>query len=145
VEWLEITQTNIASLAGIETLEDLRYFHLSNAGKLRTLEALGAETIDLRELDIQTAKKIESYQPLGTLRRLRRLKLSSCAPMPNLSWVAGMNWLDSFSFVETNVEDGNLSPLLELSKLRYVGTMDKRHYNLKFDAINEMLNSKEEF
>jgi hypothetical protein len=62
--------------------------------------------------------------------------------MPNLRWTQGLNELDNFSFVETNVEDGNLSPLLELPKLRYVGTMDKKHYSHKFAALNALLEER---
>ena len=39
----------------------------------------------------------------------------------------------------TNVADNDLSPLLQLPKLRYVGTMDKRSYNYKCDALNKLL------
>jgi hypothetical protein len=62
--------------------------------------------------------------------------------MPDLTWTEGMNRLDLFSFVETNVEDGDLSPLLDLPMLRYVGTMDKKHYNYKFNRINELLDER---
>jgi len=54
-----------------------------------------------------------------------------------------MNRLDTFSFVETNVEDGDLSPLLELPMLRDVGTMDKKHSNYKFEQLNELLAERE--
>ena len=47
--------------------------------------------------------------------------------------------LDFFSFVETPVADGDLCPLLELPRLEYVGTMDKRHYSHKCDEINTLL------
>ncbi len=64
-------------------------------------------------------------------------------PMPNLKWTEGMSYLDFFSFVETNVVDGDLSPLLQLPSLRYVGTMDKKHHNYyKCDAINALLNQR---
>lgn len=53
-----------------------------------------------------------------------------------------MEQLDFFSFVETNVEDGDLSPLLNIPSLRYVGTSDKKHYNYKFTAINELLSQR---
>jgi hypothetical protein len=62
--------------------------------------------------------------------------------MPNLQWTKGMNYLDLFSFVETNAEDGDSSPLFELPPLRYVRTMDKKHYSHKFEAINEMLSRR---
>ncbi|MDB4802610.1 hypothetical protein OAH05_01650 [bacterium] len=144
LEWLTLTQTGITSLSGMETLEDLRYFELAYAPKLESLEGLASGQKELRELDIQNAKKLSSYQPISELNLLRRLRLSSCAPMANLNWTKGLNFLDSFSFVETNVENGDLSPLLQLPKLRYIGTMDKKHYNYKCDVLNEMLSQRAE-
>lgn len=64
--------------------------------------------------------------------------------MPDLKWTKGMDQLDFFSFVGTNVEDGELSPLLELPRLRYVGSMDKKHYNFKLAAIKEQLGQRTE-
>jgi hypothetical protein len=142
LEWLHLTKTGIASLAGVETLPDLRYLEIAYAPKLESLAALASPGIELRELSIEKAKNIASYEPLAALPRLRRLKLFSCASMPNLKWTQGMNELDFFSFVETNVEDGDLSPLLALPKLRYAGTMDKKHYNYKFNTINELLTQR---
>jgi hypothetical protein len=139
LERLGLTQTSIAALEGLETLEDLRYLELAYALQLESLDALARPGVDLREIEIAKAKKIASYRPLAEVRRLRRLKLSSCAPMADLTWTAGMNQLDFFSFVETPVENGDLAPLLALPRLRYVGTMDKKHYNYKCDALNSML------
>lgn len=144
LEWLALTQTGITSLAGLETLEDLRYFEIAYASKLESLDVFTTGRMELREMEIQNAKKITSYGPLAALRRLRRLKLSACAPMPNLDWTKGLDQLDFFSFVETNLEDGDLSPLLVLPRLRYVGTMDKKHYSHKCDALNQLLRQREE-
>jgi hypothetical protein len=142
LEWLHLAKTGIASLAGLETLPDLRYLEIAYAPKLESLAVLASLGIELRELSLEKAKNIASYEPLAALPRLRRLKLSSCAPMPNLKWTKGMNELDFFSFVETNVEDGDLSLLLNLPKLRYAGTLDKKHYNYKSAAINELLDER---
>lgn len=144
LERLQLTQTGIASLAGLETLEDLRYFEVAYAPKLESLDVLTSDRIEIRELSFEKAKKITCYEPIAALRRLRRLKLSYGAPMPDLKWTKGMDQLDFFSFVETNVEDGDLSPLLQLPKLRYVGTSDKKHYNYKFATINEVLGQRVE-
>ncbi len=144
LEWLQLAQTGIASLAGLETLEDLRYCEVAYAPKLESLDVLKSDRNEIRELSFAKAKKIASYEPIAALRHLRRLELSDCASMPDLKWTEGMDQLDIFSFVETNVEDGDLSPLLQLPKLRYVGTSNKKHYNYKFAAINEMLNQRAE-
>jgi hypothetical protein len=144
LEWLELTQAGITSLAGLETLEDLRYLQVAYAAKLESLDVFATAPMELRELGIRNSKKITSYAPIASLQRLRRLWLSSCAPMPSLNWTKGLSQLDLFSFVETNVENGDLSPLLLLPKLRYAGTMDKKHYNYKCDTLNELIRQRGE-
>ncbi|MCA8984726.1 MAG: hypothetical protein R3C12_17145 [Planctomycetaceae bacterium] len=143
LEWLALTQTDVVSLDGLENCEDLRYFEIAYAPQLKSLDAFARGVLEVREVSLGHAKKIESYAPLAAPSHLRRLKLSDCAPMPDLKWTNGMSRLDIFSFVNTNVEDGDLSPLLQLPGLRYVGTMDKKHYNYKFDAINKLLAQRE--
>ena len=138
LETLHLTQTSISTLAGIESLKDLRYVNIAYAPKLQSLETLTAES-GIRELSLQNVKQIEAYAPIAAIPYLRRLKISSCAEMPDLKWTRSMKHLDFISFVETNVADGDLSPLLELPLLEYVGTMDKRRYNYKMNALNELL------
>lgn len=142
LEVLQLTQTNITSLAGVESLEDLRMLDIAYAAKLESLDALASPSNQLRELAISNAKKIPTYRPLASCEYLRRLRLSACAPMPDLKWTAGMNRLETFTFVETNVEDGDLSPLLDLPELRWVGTMDKRHYNYKSNDLSDLLQKR---
>lgn len=142
LEWLWLTQTGITSLDGLETLEDLRYCEIAHASRLESLDVFSTGGMQLRELAITKAKKIASYQPIAAIPFLRRLRISECAPMATLKWTEGMNHLDTLSFVETNVEDGDLSPLLRLPRLQYVGTMDKKHYNYKCDAINQLLKQR---
>lgn len=139
LENLFVAQTNIATLDGLETLEDLRYLTIAYASKLESLIAMSRRECGIRELHFDKVKKITSYEPLGSLRMLRTLQLSGCAPMNNLKWTTNLSRLDFFSFVETNVVDGDLSPLLRLPSLRKVGTFDKKHYNYKSDAIDEIL------
>ncbi len=142
LESLDIVKTEITSLNGVETLEDLRYLEIAHAPKLTSLDALAGGDCGIREIGLESAKKVGSYRPCASISCLRRLRLFACAPMPDLKWTHGMNRLDSFSFVETNVEDGDLSPLLDLPRLGYVGTMDKKHYNYKMAKLNELLEER---
>jgi hypothetical protein len=142
LEVLHLVQTNISSLDGLERMEDLRRLQLAYAPKLKSLDAMALRDLGLRELEIDTAKSITSYDPAGSLAFLRDLKISSSAPLPNLKWVRNLSRLEFFSFVNTNVEDGDLRPLLDLPELRYAGTMDKRHYNLKSSEIKAALSRR---
>lgn len=142
LEDLEIVQSTITSLDGVETLEDLRILDFAYTPKLRSLAALKKCEDGLRTLSFERSKNLQSYRPLASLTRLKDLRLSSCMDMPNLKWTRGMDALEFFSFVETNVVDGDLSPLLKLPRLLYVGTVDKRHYNYKMHEFNELLEQK---
>jgi hypothetical protein len=139
LEQLVIAQTNIGSIDGLQTLEDLRYLEIHYASQLRSVAAVTGEMVDIREIAFSKLKKVESYQPLASIQKLRRLIVSDCAPMNDLKWTKGLNHLDFFSFVNTNVKDGDLSPLLELPAIRYIGTLNKRHYNFKADELNARL------
>lgn len=143
LEHLAMAQSAIRTLRGLETLEDLRRLAISHVPNLESIDALGNSECGLREVQFSTAKKIKSYAPLARIPKLRRLMLSSCAPMQNLKWTAGMEYLDFFSFVETNVVGADLSPLLDLPKLQYVGTLNKRRYNYTADALNRILQERE--
>lgn len=144
LEQLAVTQSDLTSLAGVEALEDLRYLDVAYVPKLESLTALSKCGVGIRELDITNARNVRNYKPIASLQKLRNLRISYSAPMKNLKWTAGLNNLDSFSFVDTNVEDGDLSPLLKLPKLRYVGSMNKKHYSHNCDDLNEVLNQRDE-
>lgn len=138
---LTLTRTTIQSLAGVEGLEDLRRLDIAYAPRLSALSALQLSSCGIRELGVSNAKSIEDYAPIASLAFLRRLSLTACAPMSSLDWVSPLERLSFLSFVDTNVDSGDLAPLLSLKSLRYVGTLDKRHYSHKSEDINTLLSS----
>jgi hypothetical protein len=140
LERLDIVRSTVTSLDGVETLEDLRSLEIAYMTKLESLDAFREyEEAGLRSLSIERAKNIKSYAPIASLTHLKDLKLFGCPAMPDVKWTKGLNWLEHFSFVETNVSDGNLDPLLKLKRLNYIGTEDKRHYNHKMHDFIELL------
>lgn len=142
LERLLLVKTNLESLRGIEMLEDLRYCEIAYAPQLRSLEALAEGELQLRELVLSHAKNITDYLPIAGCRWLRTLKLGTCAPLPELKWLEPLRRLEFFAFVETNVADGDLRPLLQLPELRYAGSLDKKHYNPRIDELNRQLQAR---
>lgn len=140
LERLWLVRPGIESIDGVEALEDLRYLDLSYAAKIEDLTPLAAPTVDLRELSLTNMKRISDYSPLASVHRLRRLKISKCAPMEDLAWTRGMDYLDFMSFVETNVLNGDLTPLLSLPLLRYAGAGNRRDYSHTDEDLNHLLN-----
>lgn len=141
---LAVTQSNVTTLAGLEHLEDLYRLELSYAPTVDSLTPLASPNLALRELDLDHLKSITSYEPLARLHYLKKLKVSACTPIQSLDWIRRHPRLRFFSFVDTNVVSGDLTPLLDVPNLRYVGTLDKRHYSHKCDALNELLNARTE-
>ncbi len=142
LEWLELVRPSIESLGGIERLEDLRVVKLFYPAKLKSIEALRDCTSRIRDFEMQNAKKVESYEPLGSLKGLRWLVLTACGPMDGLSWIRAAEELEFFSFVDTDIVDGDLRPILDLQRLRGVGTLDKRHYNIKFEELRSIVEAR---
>lgn len=142
LERLLLVKTNLESLQGIESLEDLRYCEISYAPQLRSLSALAAGELQMRELSLSHAKNIEDYHPIASCRWLRNLRLSTCAPLPDLKWLEPLRHLEFLSFVETLAIDGDLRPLLQLPELRYAGSMDKRNYTPRIDDLNKQLEAR---
>lgn len=140
LERLFLVRPGITSIAGVEELEDLRYLDLAYAPKVEDLTPLAAPAVDLRELSLKNMKGIADYLPLASIRRLRRLKVSRCAPMGDLTWTRGMEYLDFVSLVETKVLNGDLSPLLSLPRLRSVGAGNRRDYSHSGEELNALLN-----
>lgn len=60
----------------------------------------------------------------------------------NLDFLSFLPNLIDFRFVNTNVLDGNLKPILEHPTLRSVGFLNKRHYNIKDTELKQKLEYK---
>lgn len=77
-----------------------------------------------------------------SLKNLRVLCLNSCGNLENLHFLKQFPNLIDFRFVDTNVLDGDLSPILDHPTIRSVGFLNKRHYNIKDDKMDAMLKDK---
>lgn len=140
LERLCLVRPGITSLGDIDALEDLRYLDIAYAPKIEDLTPLAASNVDLREIHLTNLKNISDYAPLARIRRLRRLILSRCAPMADLAWTKGMDYLDFFTFVETKVLNRELSPLLSLPLLRTASAGNRRDYSHTDKELDTLIN-----
>jgi hypothetical protein len=133
---LEIAQSNVESLDGIEGLKNLESFEASYLSKLTSLNGIESLKLHLKSLILKVCKKLRDYdQSLAKMHRLEKLILSDCGELDNINFLRKLNNLKFFSFVNTNIKDGNLLPLIE-QKLDYAGFDDKKHYSHKMKQIN---------
>ena len=133
---LKITQSNLSSLSGLEGLGHLEEFEAYYFSKLENLAAIGVVNKSLKSLILENCKKIRDYEDaLSSLENLQKLILGDCGPLNNLKFINRLKKLNFFSFVGTNITDGDLSLLLK-AKIEYVGFDDKRHYSHKMKDVN---------
>ncbi|MDR2202128.1 MAG: hypothetical protein LBP26_05125 [Clostridiales bacterium] len=114
------------SISGISQLKKLKKLWLGNCPKLTDIDEL-ALCPSLKELYLEGIKKCD-LTVIENMTGLEALRLSDCGSVSSLKFIGKLDNLEFFSFVNTNVLDGDLRPCL---RLKYAGTLDKRHYNIK--------------
>lgn len=139
---LKVTQSPIISLSGLEELPHLENFEAYYLSKLENLNGIDAIRHSLRSLILDNCKKLHDYEDaLSSLASLHKLILGDCGSLKNLEFIKKLNALTFFSFVGTDVKDGDLSLLLK-RKFEHVGFDDKRHYSHKMKEVNPGFSSK---
>lgn len=142
---LELIQPTIASLDGIE-----RYVHLKNLQFFRCLQLTSISAItglddgEIEYIAFRQCKKIKDIESLGELSHVKRITLETCGAVDSLAFFLGCRELEGVGFFETDVLDGDLSPLLRLPHLSFVGMSDKRHFSHTKLEINRLLNANQD-
>ena len=129
---LGLIQANICSLEGISRFGALKRLELAYLSKLQWLDELAQ--LPLEVLDCQNCKKLQRHEVVRELNSLRVLMFNDCGEIPTLSFLNEMPNLEEFRFVNTNIIDGSLRPLL---RLKWVGFLPKKHSHTpeQLDAI----------
>lgn len=134
LETLELVQSTITSLDGISRFTNLKRLCISYCSQLVDVDCIGS--LELNELEFETCKKAKISQCIEKVGSVRSLKISDCGKLPTVSFLKKMPHIERFSFVDTNIEDGDLSPCL---KLQSVGFTDKKHYSHKYQEVQRIL------
>jgi len=140
--YLDLTWSNIHNFIGIKKLANLKRLELHYCTKLQNDYGLSSLVDTLEYLHINQSKKFVPNEELFSLKNLRVLCLNSCGNLENLHFLKHFSKLIDFRFVDTNVLDGDLSPILDHPTIRSVGFLDKRHYNIKYDKMDTLLKDK---
>lgn len=134
--YLELNWSNIHDFLGVEKMNKLKRLELHYCTKLQNDFGLSGLADTLEYLHINQSKKFVPNEELFSLKNLRVLCLNSCGNLENLNFLNHFPNLIDFRFVDTNVLDGDLSPILEHPTIRSVGFLNKRHYNIKDDKMD---------
>ena len=127
LEELGLVQARNLTLSGIARFLGLRCLSVDYFPRLVDLSPLTAFTDGVLEtLELGHCPKIEDHDQVRVIRSLRRLAFNQCGEIPSLSFLNDLQELESFSFVGTNIINGDLTPCL---RLRFAGFLEKRHYS----------------
>jgi hypothetical protein len=138
LNWANITDFEIIS----ERFTKLKRLELQYCTKLFNDYHLEILSESLQNLHILKSKKFVFSNNLIALKNLKILRLNDCAPIENLDFLHELPNLEDFRFVNTNIISGNLNPILEHSKIKSVGFLNKRHYNIKDVQIEKLIQEK---
>lgn len=143
LKYLELNWANITDFEIIaEKFTKLKRLELHYCIKLLSDNKIELLADNLEILHINNSKKFEFNEKLLQLKNLKTLSLNECAPIKNLEFLKFFPNLEDFRFVNTNILDGNLKPILEHPKILSVGFLNKRHYNIKDVDMEKALKEK---
>ncbi len=141
-KYLALNRSNITSFRGVAKLGKVKRLELFHCIKLESDIGISEIKGDIEWLHISTSRKFKATDEMLNLKKLKVLCLNDCAPLENLDFLNFFPDLVDFRFVNTNIIDGNLKPLLLHPNLLSVGFLDKRHYNIRSKEVDSYLDKK---
>ena len=132
---LDLCQSPIRTLAGLENAKFLSKLGLSYCRQLEDISALSSISDSLTFLDIESCGKIRDFSVLAELHNLEHLRLYGSNSLPNLSFLQNMPKLKTFTFT-MNVLDGDLNLCMNIP---YASCRNKKHYNLKDSDLPKVI------
>lgn len=136
---LQITSKKLVSLVGVEYLQSLKILDLAECHNLEYLTGI-ENCQQLQIVELENCKKINDVTNLGELANLRYLVLTDCGKLKTLRPLVKCRLLENLTFVgDTNIEDGELTSLLDIPELKKMWFVDKRHYSHKRDQVAALL------
>ncbi|EMR05526.1 hypothetical protein C772_02498 [Bhargavaea cecembensis DSE10] len=139
---LELVLTNVTEFNDFKGCHSLKRLGLWRNRNLQSFEGISDLSNHLEVLIIQYARKLKVDEELFQMKELKTLSLVGISPLESLDFLKHFPKLEKFVFVDTDVLNGDMTPLLEHPTLRYAGYLDKRHYNVKSDEMERLLKEK---
>ncbi|MCP4602362.1 MAG: leucine-rich repeat domain-containing protein [Proteobacteria bacterium] len=135
LERLSLASPKLETLNGIEALRGLIFFGVYEARKLKGLN--GIETLSKLEiLEANGCRGIHEVSQVASLTKLRELHLCDNREIESLKPIAELHNLEKvFFYDETNIRDGDLSPMKNLKNLKVVAYKHRKHYSHSRDEF----------
>ena len=132
--------TRLERLLGLEMLPRLSSLTVVGARNLTDLSSISALGQRARRLDLRSCKNLGGVEAVASLTGLEYFSIGNCGHIASLAPVAGMTGLVTLEAYEsTRIDDGDLTPLLGLTRLRRLGLMNRRSYQPSVAEVKQHL------
>lgn len=128
LETLDITG-NIVNLKGLPNFRKLKKLRLDYCLKLESIKDVTILKNSLTYLYIGQSKKLKDHAVTTDLKNLETLCFNSCGEIKSLDFLRKLKKLKDFRFVDTNIKDGNLAPLVKHPHLKHIAFNYARHFS----------------
>jgi len=139
LEYLEINWSNAVSLEGLSKFGNLKRLELHYCIKLETLGGVETLNKEIEHIHINQSKKLTGHKKITQLQKLHILCFNDCGSIDDMYFIEQLSELRDFRFVNTNIINGDLSPLIRHPKIENAGFLNKRHYSHKDTEIDKLI------
>jgi hypothetical protein len=130
----------LLSLNGIENMPLLENLEVVGAPHLHDLTALRVGAFRLRSANLYSCGAIASLDDLAGQTELTFLDAGNCGPLDSLHPISKLTSLETlYLYQSTYITDGDLTPILRLTKLRDLRMMNRAHYSPSYKAVQDQL------
>lgn len=131
---------SLTTLDGVQAFSQLQNLLVALARRLIDITAIEALAHTLRDLNLETCRKIPDLRPIAECRALTTLNAANCGELPTAAPLADLPLIEKLYLYEsTNILDGDLMPIASLPALRELRMMNRRHYTPTVAAIQEAI------
>ncbi|WP_342331918.1 hypothetical protein [Pedobacter sp. FW305-3-2-15-E-R2A2] len=125
---LTLMNSGLADLRGLSSLTNLTYLRIANLNRIKMLDGIG-NLSRLQILMIQRCMGVNAIEEIFSLHHLKRLIITDMTKIKTIHGIEALSDLEMFMFFgSTNIEDGDLRPILKLKKLKAISYRNRSHY-----------------
>jgi hypothetical protein len=134
-----VQAARLTAVDGLSSAAGLNQLHIAHAPKLASSKGI-EKCKSLASLELGVLKALTDYSAVWKTAALRRLIIQRCGALETLKTLPRLKKLEHFALIDTDVVDGDLSPVLRLPELRHFGSYKpKKHFHPNARAVAQAI------
>ena len=136
---LSLSGGTLSSLTGIESLASLRFLGLFYMRKLKSVAELSCSSPpNLKSFTMANCRSITGLEALDNLERLETLAFKKCSAIRSLRFLSRLPNLREVFLYGTEVEDGDMSPLVGLETAHFSNKAHFSHSRQEIEMLSQL-------